>query len=148
MTRRRAMVVALLALLTLGLQAILVRSMAHGHVAHVLLGAGNASPPLGAAVLAVSLVLVRFGAVVVSPGALLAAAASLLADVVVGPPRGGSDPGARAQRDGAPDGDGAPEGSGSGTRSGTGTKPGGSSSGSSALAVAVGRGISIDGLGT
>ena len=30
--------------------------MAHGHVAHVLLGSGNAAPPLGAAALAVSLV--------------------------------------------------------------------------------------------
>jgi hypothetical protein len=146
MTRRRAIVVAVLALLTLGLHAILVRSMAHGHVAHVLLGAGNGAPPLGAALLAVSLVLVRFGAVVVSPGALLAAAASLLAHVLVGPPRGGGDPDVRAQRDGAVEG--APEGGGSGTRSGTGTKPGGSGSGSSALVVAVGRGISIEGRAT
>lgn len=148
MTRRRAIVVAVLALLTVGLHAILVRSMAHGHVAHVLLGSGNAAPPLGAALLAVSLVLVRFGAVVVSPGALLAAGASLLAHVLVGPPRGGGDPDVRAQRDGAPDGAGTSEGAASGTSSGTGTKPGGSGSGSSAVAVAVGRGINIEGLGT
>ena len=100
MTRRRAIVVAVLALVTVVLHVVLVRSMAHGHVAHVLLGSGNAAPPLGAAVLAISLVLVRVGAVVVAPGALLAAAASLLAHVLVGPPRGGSDPEARSQRDG------------------------------------------------
>ena len=81
MTRRRATVVALLALVTLGLHLVLVRAMAHGHVAHVLLGSGNAAPPLGAALLAVTLVVVRLGAVVVAPGALLAAAASLLAHV-------------------------------------------------------------------
>jgi len=150
MTRRRAIVVAVLALVTLALHVVLVRAMAHGHVAHVLLGSGNATPPLGAAVLAVSLVLVRFGAVVVAPGALLAAAASLLAHVLVGPPRGSSGPRAGSQRDGAGDGagDGAPDGAGSGTSSGTGTKPGGSGSASSAVAVAVGRGLSIDGRAT
>lgn len=138
MTRRRAIVVAVLALVTLALHVLLVRAMAHGHVAHVLLGSGNAPPPIGAAVLAVSLVVVRLGAVVVSPGALLAAAASLLAHALVGPPRGGTD-----QRDGAGEG----EGEGKGTSSGTGTRPGGSGSGSgsSAVAVAVGRGISIEG---
>jgi hypothetical protein len=144
MTRRRAMVVAVLALVTVVLHVVLVRAMAHGHVAHVLLGSGNAAPPLGAAVLAVSLVVVRVGAVVVAPGALLAAAASLLAHVLVGPPRGGSDPEARSQRDGAVDG--APDGAGSGTSSGTGTKPGGSGSASST--VAVGRGINIEGRAT
>jgi hypothetical protein len=77
--RRRAIVVAALALGALLLHVVLVRAMAHGHVAHVLLGSGNAAPPLGAALLALSLVVVRFAAVVVAPGALLASAASLLA---------------------------------------------------------------------
>ena len=153
MTRRRATVVALLALVTLGLHLVLVRAMAHGHVAHVLLGSGNAAPPLGAALLAVTLVVVRLGAVVVAPGALLAAAASLLAHVLVGPPRGGSAPGAPAQREGAGRGAGTgavpvADGTGSGTRSGTATKPGGSGSTSSAVAVAVARGINIEGRAT
>jgi hypothetical protein len=149
-TRRRAMVVAALALVTLVLHLVLVRAMAHGHIAHVLLGAGNAAPPLGAAALAVTLVVVRFGAVVVAPGALLAAAVSLVAHVLVGPPRAGGAPGTRAQREGAraPSPEGSADGPGSGTRSGTGTKPGGSGSTSSAVAVAVGRGISIEGRAT
>ncbi len=86
MSRRRALVVAALTLATLVLHVILVRAMAHGHVAHVLLGSGNAVPPIGAALLAVLLVLVRFAAIVIAPGALLAAAASLLAHAVMGPP--------------------------------------------------------------
>jgi hypothetical protein len=155
-TLRRAIVVAVLALVTLVLHLVLVRAMAHGHVAHVLLGAGNAAPPLGAAGLAVTLVVVRLGAVVVVPGALLAAAASLVAHVLVGPPRGGGAPGSpteraqRAPREGAGAGVGVvvTDGSGSGTRSGTATKPGGSGSRSSAVAVAMVRGISIDGRGT
>ena len=87
MTWRRALVVALLALATILLDVVLVRAMAHGHVAHVLLGSGNAAPPIGAALLAVTLVLVRFAAIVVAPGALLASAASLLAHALMGPPR-------------------------------------------------------------
>lgn len=139
MTRRRAVVVAALVVLTLALHLVLVRAMAHGHIAHVLLGSGNASPPLGAAALAISLVVVRVCAVVVAPGALLAAAASLLAHAIVGPPHGGS-----GQRAGTGEGDDA---AGKGTRSGTATKPGGRDSTSSAVvvAVAVGRGISIEG---
>jgi hypothetical protein len=142
MTRRRAIVVAALAFVTLALHVVLVRAMAHGHVAHVLLGSGNSSPPIGPAALAISLVVVRVCAVVVSPGALLAAAASLLAHAIVGPPRGGS-----GQRSGTgdADADADADGAGSGTSSGTGTKPGGSDSTSSAVAVAVGRGISIEG---
>ena len=61
------------------LHVVLVRAMAQGHVAHVLLGSGNAAPPLGAALLAISLVLVRLAAVVLVPGALLAALVSLVA---------------------------------------------------------------------
>lgn len=90
MSRRRAIVVAGLALATIVLHLVLVRAMAHGHIAHVLLGSGNAAPPLGAALLAVSLVVVRFVAIVVTPGALLAAGASLLAHTLMGPPRSGA----------------------------------------------------------
>jgi hypothetical protein len=132
-SRRRALVVVALSLLTLALHVFLVRAMAHGHVAHVLLGSGNAAPPLGAAVLAVSLVVVRLGAVVVAPGLLLASLASLAAHALVGPPRGGDD-----HREGG--GDGA----GTGTSSGAGKSSDDDGSG----AVAVGTGLSMDGRGT
>lgn len=89
MNRRRALVTLALSLVTLVLHVVLVRVMAHGHIAHVLLGSGNAAPPLGAAVLAISLVLVRLGAVVVAPGLLLASLVSLAAHALVGPPRAG-----------------------------------------------------------
>lgn len=85
MSRRRAVVALALSIATLVLHAVLVRAMAHGHVAHVLLGAGNAAPPLGAALLAGSLVIARFLALVVAPGVLLASIASLAAHVVAGP---------------------------------------------------------------
>ena len=93
MSRRRALVTLALSLITLVLHVLLVRVMAHGHIAHVLLGSGNAAPPLGAAFLAISLVLVRLGAVVLAPGLLLASLASLVAHALVGPPRGGGDHG-------------------------------------------------------
>ena len=120
MSRRRALVVGALSLLTLLVHVLLVRAMAHGHVAHVLLGSGNAAPPLGAATLAVSLVIVRFAAVVIAPGLLLASLASLVAHVLVGPPRGG-DQGSGA--DGADGADGAEDGKVS--SSGTGSSIGG-----------------------
>jgi len=85
MSRRRAVIVGAAALVLLLLHVVLVRAMAHGHVAHVLLGSGNAAPPIGAAVLAVSLVAVRFLALVVAPGALLASLVSLVAHALVGP---------------------------------------------------------------
>jgi hypothetical protein len=85
-SRRRAIIVAAASLATLVLHLLLVRAMAHGHVAHVLLGSGSALPPIGAALLATALVLVRFAAIVIAPGALLASAASLLAHAVMGPP--------------------------------------------------------------
>jgi hypothetical protein len=118
MKRRRALVVAALSVVVLVIHLVLVRAMAHGHVAHVLLGAGNAAPPLGAAALAVSLVVVRLVALVLAPGLLLASVASLLAHVLVGPPRprGGGDH--------------------SGTSSGAGTS------------LAEGAGISIEGRAT
>lgn len=85
MSQRRAIVVAVAALATLLLHFVLVRAMAHGHVAHVLLGSGNAAPPVGPALLAVSLVVVRLVAIVIVPGALLAVAASLAAHALRGP---------------------------------------------------------------
>ncbi len=112
MTQRRALVALVLSLVTLVLHVVLVRAMAHGHVAHVLLGSGNAAPPLGAAALAVSLVTVRLGALVVAPGLLLASLASLAAHALVGPPRGGGD-----QRGG---GRGVSSGAGSSVDGGTG----------------------------
>lgn len=73
------------------LHHVLLRAMAHGHVAHVLLGAGNAPPPASAAAVAISLVVVRFLTVIVVPGLLLAAAAEIAAYVLVGPTRDASD---------------------------------------------------------
>lgn len=73
----------------LGLQHVLLRWMAHGHVAHALLGAGT-SPhvaPTSAAVLAVALLVVRFASYVVVPGLLLAVLAELVAYALVGPKR-------------------------------------------------------------
>jgi hypothetical protein len=136
--RRRALVVAALSLVTLVIHLVLVRAMAHGHVAHVLLGSGNAVPPLGAAFLAIALVLVRLAAVVVAPGLLLASLASLVAHVLVGPPRDGGD-----HREGG--GAGAGE-EGSGTTSGAGKRSGEESSGGAM--VADGTGISMEGRGT
>jgi hypothetical protein len=126
---RRAIVVALVALVTLVVHLVLVRSMAHGHVAHVLLGSGNAAPPLGAAILAITLVVVRALAVLVVPGALLASLASVVAHVLVGPPRGGTGQG---------------EGAGTGTSSGTGKRSGGNGSAEGAG----GTGMSMEGRGT
>jgi hypothetical protein len=82
---RRALFVLGAAALVLVAHEVLVRAMAHGHVAHVLLGAGNTDPPIGAAILAVLLVVTRLSAIVLVPGAILAALASLFAHVVVGP---------------------------------------------------------------
>ena len=94
MTRGRAIVVAIVALAAILLHVVLVRAMAHGHVAHVLLGSGNAFPPMGAALLALSLVAVRLFAIVLAPGVLLASGVSLLAHGLMGPagprPAGGA----------------------------------------------------------
>lgn len=84
---KRPIVLGLASLGVLVLHAVLVRVMAHGHVAHVLLGASSAAPPLGAASLAVALVVVRLVAMVLVPGILLAAAAQIVAHVLVGPRR-------------------------------------------------------------
>ena len=133
MSRRRAMIVAALALGVTLVHLGLVRAMAHGHVAHLLLGAGNAVPPIGAALLAIALVMARFAAVVIAPGALMASGVSLLAHVVAGPKGEGYRGG----------GGGSGRGGGSGTRSGTGTRSGDHD----AVGVAGGTGSSIEGRG-
>lgn len=88
MTLRRSVVVLVSSGALALVHLVLVRAMAEGHVAHVLLGAGNGVPPIGAALLAVLLVVVRFLTVVVVPGAALAAVASILAHHFVGPMKG------------------------------------------------------------
>lgn len=84
---RRPVVLAIISFTFLALHHVLLRAMAHGHVAHVLLGAGNAPPPTGAAVLAIGLVAVRFVSVMLVPGLLLASAAEIVAYLLVGPKR-------------------------------------------------------------
>ena len=84
---RRPVVLTVLSVVLLAAHHVLVRAMAHGHVAHVLLGAGNAPPPAGAAALAMGLVLVRLVAVMLVPGFVLAAAAEIVAYLLVGPKR-------------------------------------------------------------
>ena len=84
---RRPVVLTLLSIVLLAIHHVLVRAMAHGPVAHVLLGAGNAPPPAGAAALAIGLIVVRLVAVLLVPGFLLAAAAEIVAYLLVGPKR-------------------------------------------------------------
>ncbi len=84
---RRPVVLAGISAFFLFAHHVLVRAMAHGHVAHVLLGAGNAPPPRGAAALALALVVVRLVTVMLVPGFLLAAAAEIVAYALVGPKR-------------------------------------------------------------
>jgi hypothetical protein len=88
---RRPVTLAILSFLALGLHHVLLRAMAHGHTAHVLLAAGNGAPPAGAATLAVALVVTRFITVLLVPGLLLAAAAEVIAYLLVGPKRAASD---------------------------------------------------------
>ncbi len=76
---RRSIGILCASLAVLALHELLVRAMAHGHVAHVLLGAGSSPPPLAAALLAIALVVVRLLAIVVVPGALLMAAVGFAA---------------------------------------------------------------------
>jgi len=84
---RRPVVLTASSVVFLAAHHVLVRAMAHGHVAHVLLGAGNGPPPTGAAALAIALVVVRFVAVMLVPGLLLAAGAEIVAYLLVGPKR-------------------------------------------------------------
>lgn len=84
---RRPVILATISIVCLVTHYFLLRTMAHHHIAHVLLGAGNAPPPLGAAVLAIALVIVRFISVILVPGLMLAAAAEVIAYLLVGPKR-------------------------------------------------------------
>ncbi len=84
---RRPVVLTIVSFGCLAAHHVLLRAMAHGHVAHVLLGTGNAAPPTGAAALAIALVVARFVTVMLTPGLLLAAAAELIAYLLVGPRR-------------------------------------------------------------
>jgi hypothetical protein len=84
---RRPLILGVVCLLFLLAHHLLLRAMVHGHVAHVLLGAGNAPPDPSAATLAISLVIVRFITVVIVPGLGLAAAAEIVAYFLVGPKR-------------------------------------------------------------
>lgn len=63
---------------------VLIRRMAHGNIANVLLGG---AAPTDAIAIAVTLVVVRFVTVVLVPGLMLAAVAELAAYVLVGPRR-------------------------------------------------------------
>ena len=63
------------------LEPLLVHAMAHGHVAHVLLGSGATMPPVGPAAIAIALVGVRLFAIVLAPGLLLGALVILAANL-------------------------------------------------------------------
>lgn len=82
---RRPIILTSISVVCLVLQDVLLRAMAHGHVAHVLLGAGNAPPPGGAAALAIGLVVARLLSFLLVPGFLLAAGAEIIAFFLVGP---------------------------------------------------------------
>lgn len=73
--------IVIASIVLLAIHAVLVRVMAHGHVAHALLAGG---PSLSAALLAAALVVVRFVAVVIVPGALATAAVLATAHYLVG----------------------------------------------------------------
>lgn len=84
---RRPFILGIISAVLLVAYFVLIRLMAHGHVAHVLLGAGNGNIPAGPATLAIALVVVRFLLVILAPGLVLAAVAELAAYVLVGPRR-------------------------------------------------------------
>jgi hypothetical protein len=79
---RRSTVVLVGVLALLAAHELLLALAAHTRVAHALLGAGNGPPPVGPAVLAIALVAARLAAIVLVPGAALAALSSLVAHVV------------------------------------------------------------------
>ena len=81
---RRPVFLAVLSAVLLVSYLVLVRVMAHGKIAHVLLGGGASS---GDTAIAVMLVVVRFVTVVLVPGLVLASFAELAAYVLVGPRR-------------------------------------------------------------
>ena len=76
---RKSIGILVASIVIIVLDELLVRAMAHGHVAHVLLGAGSSSPPLGAALLAAALVIVRVLAIIAVPGALMTCAVGFTA---------------------------------------------------------------------
>ena len=81
---RRPVFLAVLSAILIVSYLVLVRIMAHGHIAHVLLGGGASSGDLAIAIL---LVVVRFVTVVLVPGLVLASFAELAAYMLVGPRR-------------------------------------------------------------
>lgn len=81
---RRPIVLAAVSTALLLCYLVLVRLMAHGQIAHVLLGGGASSTDTA---IAVMLVVVRFVTVVLVPGLMLASFAELAAYVLVGPRR-------------------------------------------------------------
>lgn len=87
-SNRRPVFLTVLSTILLIAYLVLVRVMAHGHIAHVLLGGGASA---GTTAIAVSLVVVRFITVILVPGLMLAAFAELLAYVLVGPRRDTED---------------------------------------------------------
>lgn len=80
MSRRTARVALVVSAVLLVVHPLLVRAMAHGHVAHALLGAGHRMPPASSVLLVVALLVARLLAIVVVPGLVLAAVTSLVAD--------------------------------------------------------------------
>jgi hypothetical protein len=83
----RPIALSVVSVISLTLQHILLRSLAYGHTAHVLLGAGHVTPPARAAATAIALVIARLVSYVLVPGLMLAAAAELAAWILVGPHR-------------------------------------------------------------
>ncbi|HVJ90619.1 MAG TPA: hypothetical protein VM580_12510 [Labilithrix sp.] len=84
---RRPVVLTTLSVVCLAIHYVLLRAMAHGHIADILLGSGDRTPPARATALALGLVIVRFVSVMLVPGFLLAAAAEVAAYLLVGPKR-------------------------------------------------------------
>jgi hypothetical protein len=83
----RPIVLLAISAICLAAQHVLLREMAYGHVAHVLLGAGHTTPPAKAAAVALALVIARVASYVLVPGLVLAAAAEIAAWLLVGPHR-------------------------------------------------------------
>lgn len=83
----RPIVLLAISAVCLTAQHVLLREMAYGHVAHVLLGAGHTTPPAKAALVALALVVARVASYVLVPGLVLAAAAEVAAWLLVGPHR-------------------------------------------------------------
>jgi hypothetical protein len=81
---KRPAIFAAIALVAFVIEHVLLRAMAHGHVAHVLLASGGSR---GDTVLAVALLVSRLVKYVLAPGLVLAAAAEIVAYLLVGPKR-------------------------------------------------------------